>query len=175
MGWSYFLQGEGGSVIDKNNPGQAGQYAGSWHKAGPAQVVATGPSREDKHLLLCVEAVEVGIRGSIEDGLRERYLGKLGDLKRLVFCRSCDPEVFDRIAELDRRMIELEDFREKLERIQEGKDREARIHVRLKSKEEQPKGWRPEINDGVKINIAPWERLGLFPVKKIVGKAEMGE
>jgi len=83
--------------------------------------------------------------------------------------------VFDRIAELDRRMIELEDFREKLERIQEGKDREARIHVRWKSKEEQPKGWRPDINDGVKINIAPWERLGMFPVKEIVGEIEMGE
>jgi hypothetical protein len=38
-----------------------------------------------------------------------------------------------------------------------------------------PNGWRPDINDGVKINIAPWERLGLFPVKEIVGEIEMGE
>ena len=83
--------------------------------------------------------------------------------------------MFDPIAELDRRMIELEDFREKLERIQEGKDQEARIHVRWKSRKEQPKGWRPDINDGVRINIAPWKRLGLFPVKKIMGKVEMGE
>ena len=30
-----------------------------------------------------------------------------------------------------------------------------------------PKGWRPDIDDGVKINIAPWERLGMFTVKKI--------
>jgi hypothetical protein len=37
------------------------------------------------------------------------------------------------------------------------------------------KGWRPDINDGVKINIAPWERLEMFPVKKIVGNVEMGE
>ena len=44
-----------------------------------------------------------------------------------------------------------------------------------KGPEEQPKGWRPDINDGVKINIAPWERLGMFPVKKIVGNVEMGE
>ena len=85
-----------------------------------------------------------------------------------------DP-VTESIGGPGRRMIELEDFREKLERIQEGKDREARIHVRWKSKEEQPKGWRADINDGVKINIAPWERLGMFPVKKIVGKVEMGE
>ena len=89
--------------------------------------------------------------------------------------KADDPEVFDRIAELDRRMIELEHFKEKLERIQEGKDREARIYVSWKGPEEQPKGWRPDINEGVKINIAPWERLGMFPVKKIVGTVEMGE
>ena len=49
------------------------------------------------------------------------------------------------------------------------------IRGRWKGPDEQPKGWRPDINDGVKINIAPWERLGMFPVKKIVGKVEMGE
>jgi len=75
------------------------------------------------------------------------------------------------------RMLQLRrnKYLEKLERIQEGKDREARINVRCKGPEEQPKGWRPDINDGVKINIAPWERLGMFPVKKIVGNVEMGE
>ena len=85
-----------------------------------------------------------------------------------------DPETFDRIAELDRKLLELEDFRDRLERIQEGKDREARIHVRWKKPDDQPRGWQPDINDGVKINIAPWERLGMFPIKKIVGKVEMG-
>jgi len=33
--------------------------------------------------------------------------------------------------------------------------------------------WATPFFDGVKINIAPWERLGMFPVKKIVGKVEM--
>ena len=84
-----------------------------------------------------------------------------------------DPKTFDRIAELDRKLIELEDFRERLERIQEGKDPESSIFVRWKSPEEQPQSWRPDINDGVKINIAPWERLGMSPIKKIVGKVEM--
>jgi len=45
--------------------------------------------------------------------------------------------------------------------------------LRGKSAEEQPRGWRLDINDGVRINIAPWERLGMFPVKKIVGEVEM--
>ena len=108
--------------------------------------------------------------------LKNKYLEKL-----IVQTRSEleslrgkeDSEALDRMAELDRKLIELEDFREKLERIQEGKDRESRVFVRWKSAEEQPRGWRPDINDGVKINIAPWERLGMFPIKKIVGKVEM--
>jgi len=51
-------------------------------------------------------------------------------------------------------LTDLGDFRRKLERIDDGKDREARIHVRWKSREEQPKGWRPDINEGVKVNYA---------------------
>ena len=31
------------------------------------------------------------------------------------------------------------------------------------------------MNEGVKINIAPWERLGKFSVKKIVLTVEIGE
>jgi len=111
--------------------------------------------------------------------LPNKYLEKLISQTRTelegLTGKGDDSDVFDRIAELDRRTIELEHFKEKLERIQEGKDREARIYVRCKGPEEQPKGWRPDINDGVKINIAPRERLGIFPVKKIVGNVEMGE
>jgi Eco57I restriction-modification methylase len=109
--------------------------------------------------------------------LKNKYLEKLMSQARYELeslrGKGDDPETFDRIAELDRKLLELEDFRDRLERIQEGKDREARIHVRWKDVEDQPRGWRPDINDGVKINIAPWERLGMFPIKKIVGKVEM--
>jgi len=44
-----------------------------------------------------------------------------------------------------------------------------------KGPEEQAKEWKSDINEGVKINIAPGERLGMFPVKKIVLTVEMGE
>jgi len=57
-----------------------------------------------------------------------------------------------------------EHYKDKVEHIEEGKERE-----------EQPKEWRPDINEGVKINIAPGERLSKFPVKKIVLTVEMGE
>lgn len=107
--------------------------------------------------------------------LKNKYLEKLMSHTRaeLESLRGKGDDFFDRIAELDRKLVELEDFRERLERIQEGKDRESRIFVRWKSTEEQPQGWRPDINDGVKINIAPWERLGMFPVNKIVGEVEI--
>jgi hypothetical protein len=109
--------------------------------------------------------------------LKNKYLEKLMSQTRSELeslrGKSDDPEAFDRMADLDRKLVELEDFRGKLERIQEGKDRESRVFVRWKSAEEQPRGWRPDINDGVKINIAPWERLGMFPIKKIVGNVEM--
>ena len=109
--------------------------------------------------------------------LKNKYLEKLMSQTRSELeslrGRGDDPKIFDRIAELDRKLVELEHFRERLERIQEGKDPESSIFVRWKSTEGQPQGWRPDINDGVRINIAPWERLGMFPIKKIVGKVEM--
>jgi hypothetical protein len=111
--------------------------------------------------------------------LKNQYLDKLMSRMRMELgslrSKGNDPEIFDRIAELDRRLLELEDFRMRLERIQDGLDREARIHVRWKKPEDQPHGWRPDINDGVRINIAPWERLSMFPIKKIVGEEEMGD
>jgi len=109
--------------------------------------------------------------------LKNKYLEKLMSQTRSELeslrGKGDDPTTFDRIAELDRKLVELEDFRDRLELVQEGKDPESSIFVRWKGPDEQPRGWRPDINDGVKINIAPWERLGMFPVKKIVGKVEM--
>lgn len=109
--------------------------------------------------------------------LRNRHLERLISQIRMELetlkTKGDGPKIFDRLAELDRKLIELEGFRDRLERVQDGTDREARIHVRWKSSQEQPKGWRPDINDGVRVNIAPWERLGVFPIKKIVGQVEM--
>jgi hypothetical protein len=60
-------------------------------------------------------------------------------------------------------------------RTHEGKDREARIYAGRKGPEEQAKEWRSDINEGFKINTAPWERQGIFPVKKNGLTVEMGE
>ena len=60
-------------------------------------------------------------------------------------------------------------------RTYEGKNREARFYVGWKGPEEQAKGWRLDMNEGIKINTAPWERQGIFPVKKDGLTVEMGE
>lgn len=44
---------------------------------------------------------------------------------------------------------------EKLKRIREG-DQPYDIYVRWKPLHEQPIGWEPDLNDGVRINIRPW-------------------
>ena len=48
-------------------------------------------------------------------------------------------------------------------RIQEGKDWDARIYLRWKGPEELTKEWRSDINEGVKVNIAPGSSRGCFP------------
>ena len=42
------------------------------------------------------------------------------------------------------------------------------IEVPWKSEEEQPKGWDPDIDDGVKVNIGPFQAAGILAKKKVV-------
>ncbi len=72
--------------------------------------------------------------------LKNKYLEKLMAQTRseLESLRGKGDDFFDRIAELDRKLVELEDFRERLERIQGGKDPESRIFIRWKGPDEQP-------------------------------------
>jgi hypothetical protein len=40
----------------------------------------------------------------------------------------------------------------------EGGPQDFRILTPWKTPEERPKGWDPDIDDGVKVNIAPFEK-----------------
>jgi len=62
----------------------------------------------------------------------------------------------------------------KLQRIQEGHnegpeggDSDYRILTPWKEPDERPKGWDPDIDDGVKVNIAPFEKAGVLRVAKV--------
>ncbi len=63
----------------------------------------------------------------------------------------------------------------KLQAIQEGRnegpeggDRDFRILTPWKSASERPKGWDPDIDDGVKVNIEPFQKAGVLRIAKVV-------
>ena len=66
----------------------------------------------------------------------------------------------DGIAGADARLVAALELREQLEKILEGEP-PYDIFVRWKSVAEQPVGWNPDINDGVRLNIRPFMRAEL--------------
>ena len=61
------------------------------------------------------------------------------------------------VAGADARLVAALELREQLEKILEGEP-PYDIFVRWKSVGEQPVGWNPDINDGVRLNIRPFMR-----------------
>lgn len=64
---------------------------------------------------------------------------------------------------------EVEAFDAKLKLLQEGQhtgpeggERDYRILTPWKSASERPQGWHPDLDDGIKVNIAPLSRTGLL-------------
>lgn len=62
----------------------------------------------------------------------------------------------------------------KLQLIQEGRvegaeggDGDFRILTPWKSADERPKGWDPDLDDGVKVNIEPFEKAGVLRIGKV--------
>ena len=50
----------------------------------------------------------------------------------------------------------------------EGGDRDYRILTPWKSPEDRPKGWDPDLDDGVKVNIEPLQKAGVLRIGKVV-------
>jgi hypothetical protein len=73
------------------------------------------------------------------------------------------------------RIEETHALERKLQAIQEGRregeeggEDDFRILTPWKKAEELPKGWDPDLDDGVKVNIEPWEKAGALRVAKVV-------
>ena len=64
------------------------------------------------------------------------------------------------VAGADARLVAALELREQLERILKGEP-PYDIFVRWKSLGEQPAGWSPDLNDGVRLNIRPFMRAEL--------------
>lgn len=81
----------------------------------------------------------------------------------------------DRV-ELQSKVEEAQALDKKLQQIQEGHhegpeggDRDFRILTPWKEPDARPRGWSPDIDDGVKVNIAPLDRAGVLRVTGVAG------
>ena len=80
----------------------------------------------------------------------------------------------DRI-EWQGKLEETQALDRKLQAVQEGHhegakggDSDYRILTPWKSPEDRPKGWTPDIDDGVKVNIEPLQKAGVLRIWKVV-------
>ncbi|MGI8865243.1 MAG: hypothetical protein ACR2G1_00765, partial [Rubrobacteraceae bacterium] len=55
----------------------------------------------------------------------------------------------------DFRLAAAQELKRKLEAILQG-DPPYDIYIRWKAKHEQPSGWHPDLNDGVRLNVRPF-------------------
>jgi hypothetical protein len=106
--------------------------------------------------------------------LRARYVREALDTLRQELGKAqaagTDRQALAKVADLEAKVAEVQDFEAQLQRLLEGRDREARIWCPWKKMEEQPLGWDPDINDGVRVNIAPVQRLGLLAAPVLSAK-----
>lgn len=106
--------------------------------------------------------------------LRARYVRNVIESLRHELAEagsaSQDRATLNRIAALEAQLTDVQEFDARLQRLQEGRDREARIWCPWKSPAEQSVGWDPDINDGVRVNIAPVQRLGLLAADVLAAK-----
>jgi hypothetical protein len=79
-------------------------------------------------------------------------------------------------TELQAKLEEAQALDKKLQQIQEGHhegpeggERDFRILTPWKEPSARPRGWTPDLDDGVKVNIAPLDRAGVL---RIAGVAE---
>ena len=103
---------------------------------------------------------------------------RLATLRREAGQASQDGREDDRLEALVA-IEELEAYDAKLKHLQDGHhtgpdngDRDYRILTPWKSAAEQPKGWNPDLDDGIKVNIAPLARTGLLRRKMRFAEAE---
>lgn len=106
--------------------------------------------------------------------LRARYVRNAIESLRHELAKAAgtgtDRATLNRVAALEAQLADVQEFDARLQRLQEGRDREARIWCPWKSPAEQPVGWDPDINDGVRVNIAPVQRLGLLAADVLAAK-----
>ena len=108
--------------------------------------------------------------------LRASYMrDTIEELRRDAGLADKAGRVDDRV-ELQAKVEEAQALDKKLQQIQEGHhegpeggDRDFRILTPWKEPGARPRGWTPDLDDGVKVNIAPLDRAGVLRVTGVAG------
>jgi hypothetical protein len=107
--------------------------------------------------------------------LRARYLkDAIDEFRREAAFADKAGRTDDRL-EWQARLEEAQELDHRLQRVQEGYregpeggEDDYRILTPWKSKDERPKGWDPDLDDGVKVNIEPLQKAGVLRIAKVV-------
>lgn len=107
--------------------------------------------------------------------LRSTYLREAMDnFRREAALADKEGRTNDRV-EWQAKLEEAQDLDRRLQWVQEGHhegpvggNKDYRISTPWKKPHERPKGWDPDIDDGVKVNIEPLQRAGVLRVAKVV-------
>jgi hypothetical protein len=94
----------------------------------------------------------------------------LGTFRREAALAGQTGRADDRL-EWQAKVEEAEELDRRLQRVQEGfhhGTEDFRILTPWKTEGQRPKGWDPDINDGVKVNIEPLQRAGVLRVPEVV-------
>ncbi|MGI8552525.1 MAG: hypothetical protein ACR2PL_17310, partial [Dehalococcoidia bacterium] len=76
------------------------------------------------------------------------------------------------VTRLQLQIEDIEEFRHRLERIERGDELKDRIRCRWKDEERdgRPGPYAPDIDDGVKLNLRPFQEEGLLAVRQVIKK-----
>jgi hypothetical protein len=100
--------------------------------------------------------------------LRGSYVRGCLDRLEREFGQARNDNRADDAVDLQQRIEEVRAFDRKLQALDEG---EFPIRVPWKEAARQPKGWSPDIDDGVKVNIVPLQAAGLLRIARVVSAA----
>jgi hypothetical protein len=112
------------------------------------------------------------LSGATPQKLRAQYAGARIERLRADQQRARDRGDASAVTKLQEQIEDVEEFRSRLEQIERGDSLQARIRCRWKGETETGRAgpYAPDIDDGVKVNIRPFQELGLMAMKEVIKK-----
>jgi hypothetical protein len=103
--------------------------------------------------------------------LRAQYAGGLIARLSVEQDRARQRGAAAEVSRLQLQIENVEEFRNRMEKIEHGDELQYRIRCRWKDEETgRPGPYAPDIDDGVKVNIRPFQEAGLLAMKEAIKK-----